>query len=60
MPSVLVELGYLSNPGEEKNLRTPAYRARLAAALVKGIDRYFNWKDGLTKTEAGAVAIPRP
>ena len=60
VPSVLVELGYLSNAGEEKNLRTPAYRARLAAALVKGIDRYFNWKDGLTKTEAGAAALPRP
>ena len=55
VPSVLVELGYLSHRGEEKQLRDPAYRARLAAALVKSIDRYFSWKDGLTKTEAGAV-----
>lgn len=50
VPSVLVELGYLSHRGEEKQLRDPAYRARLGAAIVKSIDRYFSWKDGLTKT----------
>ena len=50
VPSVLVELGYLSHRGEERQLRDPAYRARLSAALVKSIDRYFSWKDGLTKT----------
>lgn len=41
VPSVLVELGYLSNPDEERQLRTPEYRAKLAGALAKSIDRYF-------------------
>jgi N-acetylmuramoyl-L-alanine amidase len=41
MPSVLIELGYLSNPREEQLLRDPAYLAKLATALVKAIDRYF-------------------
>lgn len=41
MPSVLVESGYLSNPREEKLLRQPEYRAKLANALAKGVDRYF-------------------
>lgn len=41
VPSVLVELGYLSNQREEQLLRTPEYRAKLAAALSRSIDRYF-------------------
>ncbi len=41
VPSVLVEMGYLSNPTEERLLRQPAYRAKLMTALVRAIDRYF-------------------
>ena len=41
MPSVLLELGFLSNRYEEKALRNKAYRARLGAALIRAVDRYF-------------------
>lgn len=41
VPSVLVELGYLSNAQEERLLRDRSYRARLANALVRSVDRYF-------------------
>jgi N-acetylmuramoyl-L-alanine amidase len=41
VPSVLVELGFLSNRGDEKMLRTKAYRQKLAAAIARGIDRYL-------------------
>lgn len=41
VPSVLVEMGYLSNDQEEQLLRQSAYRAKLATALVHSIDRYF-------------------
>ena len=41
VPSVLMELGYLSNRTEESNLRTSAYRKKLAEAAVRAIDRYF-------------------
>jgi len=50
VPSVLVELGYLSHPEEERQLREPAYRIKLAGALVKSIDRFFGWKDAASKT----------
>ncbi len=50
VPSVLVELGYLSNPDEERQLREPVYRNRLAGALVKSVDRYFGWKETLSKS----------
>lgn len=41
VPSVLVELGYLSNPTEERLLRKRKHRVRVADAMVRGIDRYF-------------------
>ena len=41
IPSALVELGCLSNPEEERLLAKPAYRRRLAQALVGAIDDYF-------------------
>ncbi len=40
MPAILVELGFLSNPDEEKKLQDPEYRAQLVDALVQAIARY--------------------
>jgi N-acetylmuramoyl-L-alanine amidase len=41
VPSVLVETGYLTNRQDEQLLRRPDYRAKLAAALARSIERYF-------------------
>lgn len=41
IPSVLVEIGTLSNPAEERLLRQAAYRRRIAAGLAHAIERYF-------------------
>ncbi|WP_159460320.1 N-acetylmuramoyl-L-alanine amidase [Tistlia consotensis] len=41
VPSVLVEVGYMSNPREERDLRSPKHRAKVVAALVQAIDQYF-------------------
>ncbi len=41
VPSVLIELGYLSNKEEERLLRTHEYRIKLANGLAKAIDRFF-------------------
>jgi len=40
MPSVLAEVGFLSNPAEAANLSKPGYRQKLAEALYDGLDRY--------------------
>lgn len=42
IPSILVETGFISNPGEEKKLRSRAYQNRLAAAIATGVRQYFN------------------
>ena len=41
VPSVLLELGYLSNPTDAANLALPEYRDKLARATLRAIDRYF-------------------
>jgi len=41
IPSVLVELGYLSNYTEEKYLRDANYRKKLGAAIARAVARYF-------------------
>ena len=41
MASLLVETGFISNPGEEKLLRTAQHQRRVALALRDGIRRYY-------------------
>ncbi|GBD44322.1 N-acetylmuramoyl-L-alanine amidase AmiA [bacterium HR40] len=41
-PSVLLELGYLSNRRDAERLSDARYRERLAAAVARAIDRYFD------------------
>jgi N-acetylmuramoyl-L-alanine amidase len=40
MPSVLAEIGFLTNSSEEVLLRKPEYRQKIAEALYKGIAAY--------------------
>ena len=41
VPSILVETNFISNPGEEKKLRSRAHQKRLASAILAGIRAYF-------------------
>jgi len=41
IPSVLIEMGFLSNRADEKALLNPRYRANLARSIGKAVDEYF-------------------
>ena len=41
VPSILIETAFISNPEEEAQLRSAAYREKLVEALAAGIQRYF-------------------
>ncbi len=41
VPSVLVELGYLSSKDDEKQLTSPEWRAKVAGAMAQAIEKYF-------------------
>ncbi len=59
MPAVLVELGFINNPDEEKKLQDPAYRDQLLDALVTAIARYRASIEGQA-VAAGAPVPPSP
>jgi N-acetylmuramoyl-L-alanine amidase len=41
MPSILVEVGFITNPSEEKRLKTQAYQKALAEGIGRGIIGYL-------------------
>ena len=41
IPSVLLEMGYLSNPQEDKLMQKESYRKKLGTALANAVDSYF-------------------
>jgi N-acetylmuramoyl-L-alanine amidase len=58
MPSILAEISFISNPGDEKHLRSPEYRQRIAESLYRGISRYVNGLGGVkvaTRMEKAAA-----
>lgn len=47
MPSILAEISFVSNPGDERRLRTPEYRQRIAESLYRGISKYVSGLSGV-------------
>jgi N-acetylmuramoyl-L-alanine amidase len=41
VPSILVETGFISNPGEAAKLRTKKYQKKMAKAIFNGLKSYF-------------------
>jgi N-acetylmuramoyl-L-alanine amidase len=46
VPSVLIELGFLSNRKDEALIISSTYRQGVVQALVDGIDNYFTLQNG--------------
>lgn len=53
IPSVLVETAFISNPAEERRLRSASYQNQLADALLRGVVRYFTQNPPLIKRRRG-------
>ena len=53
VPSALIELGYLSNAGDEKLLVSPEWQDKAADSMVDAIDAYF----GKTRRRRGSAAV---
>jgi len=47
MPSVLAEISFVSNPTDEKKLRTGDYRQKIADSLFQGISQYAGGLSGV-------------
>ncbi|TAM45062.1 MAG: AMIN domain-containing protein [Gammaproteobacteria bacterium] len=53
IPSVLVETAFISNPDEERKLRTPAFQRSLAQGILAGVKRFV-------ARQAPSAPPPRP
>jgi N-acetylmuramoyl-L-alanine amidase len=60
MPSILAEIGFLSNPKEEVLLKKPDYRQKLADALCRGVSRYADSLSHFQMAQTPAMASVRP
>jgi N-acetylmuramoyl-L-alanine amidase len=47
MPSILAEISFLSNPGDEHRLETADYRQKIAESLYRGIAKYVSGLSGV-------------
>jgi N-acetylmuramoyl-L-alanine amidase len=54
MPSILVEISFLTNPASAEELRRPAYRERIAEGLYRGVAEYVASLNGVRVAQAGA------
>jgi len=47
MPSILAEISFVSNPGDERRLKKPDYRQKIAESLYRGIANYVSGLSGV-------------
>ncbi|MGO9273286.1 MAG: N-acetylmuramoyl-L-alanine amidase [Terriglobia bacterium] len=58
MPSILAEISFLTNPYDERQLRKPEYRQKIAEALFQGIYQYVSAFGGVKL--AAKTSVTRP
>ena len=42
VPTTIIEMGFLSNPEEDKNMYTESYQEKIVEGIVEGIEQYLN------------------
>jgi N-acetylmuramoyl-L-alanine amidase len=60
MPSILTEISFLSNPADEKLLKQPEYRQRVAEGLYQGVASYLQSLNSMTLNLPGKSSPSRP
>ncbi len=60
MPSILTEISFLSNPADEKLLKQPEYRQRVAEGLYQGVASYLESLNSVTLNLPGKNGPNRP
>ena len=60
MPAVLVEVGFISHPEEEKQLRSAAFQESVAVAIAKAVGEFFTRRQLATTPAVGLAVTPPP
>jgi N-acetylmuramoyl-L-alanine amidase len=59
MPAILLEIGFVTNPREERKLKEPRYRDEIARAVVAGLAEYKRHWDQRTRAAGDGPALTR-
>jgi len=59
MPAILLEIGFVTNPREERKLKDPKYRDEIARAIFAGLTEYKRTWDQRARAAADTPAITR-
>jgi N-acetylmuramoyl-L-alanine amidase len=51
VPSVLLEMGYISSSADEQLLTNAQHQRKLAASITRAIENYFDWRDMIRHTQ---------
>jgi N-acetylmuramoyl-L-alanine amidase len=51
VPSVLLEMGYVSSQADERLLSDSRHQRKLAGSITRAIENYFDWRDMIRHTE---------
>jgi N-acetylmuramoyl-L-alanine amidase len=60
MPSILTEISFLSNPADEKLLKQPEQRQKVAEGLYQGVASYLQSMNSVTVNIPGKTSAGRP
>jgi len=60
MPSILVEMGFISNPEEEKILASKDGQTHIAKAIFQAFKNYKNYYDRLAELSNSTVVVQKP
>jgi N-acetylmuramoyl-L-alanine amidase len=59
MPAVLIEIGFVTNPKEEKRLKDLKYRDEIARAIYAGLAEYKKKYDARAREMSPSARAPR-
>jgi N-acetylmuramoyl-L-alanine amidase len=43
MPVTILEMGFMTNPTDDRNMQDPVYQATMVQGIANGIDAYFGY-----------------
>jgi N-acetylmuramoyl-L-alanine amidase len=59
MPAVLIEIGFVTNPREERRLKDARYRDEIARAIYAGLAEYKKRYDARARDASPNARAPR-